>query len=258
MNADSDPPTTPPERITERPTDRAARWFYRGLWRFLVDWLRVPEDRPSLPVEPGQFHSSFRPAEGFLRYLKFGFWIGLTLFDGILAITLIVIYVASPIVGLIVTLPMLILMILPDIVAYVAIHLRFDTTWYVMTDRSLRLRRGIWSIHEVTITFENVQNVKVTQGPLQRWFGIATVVVETAGGGGTNADPHHAGHHGMIEGISNAEEIRDLILRRLQHSRSAGLGDEAHLALRPTPGFSPDHVAVLREIREHVRALAMS
>src|SRR5262252_829179 len=50
-------------------------------------------------------------------------------------------------------------MVLPDIVAYVAIHLRYDTTWYVLTHRSLRIRRGIWVIHETTITFENVQNV---------------------------------------------------------------------------------------------------
>ena len=63
---------------------------------------------------------------------------------------------------------------------YVALHLRYDTTWYVVTDRSLRIRRGIWVIEETTITFENVQNVSITQGPLERAFGIATLVVDTA------------------------------------------------------------------------------
>ena len=38
-------------------------------------------------------------------------------------------------------------------------------------------------MHETTISFENVQNVEVRQGPLQRYFGIADVVVQTAGGG---------------------------------------------------------------------------
>jgi uncharacterized membrane protein YdbT with pleckstrin-like domain len=46
--------------------------------------------------------------------------------------------------------------------AYIAIHLRYDTTWYVHGDRSLRIRRGIWVIHETTLTFENIQNVKTT------------------------------------------------------------------------------------------------
>ena len=66
-------------------------------------------------------------------------------------------------------------MFLPDVFAYVGIHLRYDTTWYVLTDRSLRIRRGILTIHETTISFENVQNVEVRQGPLQRYFGIADV-----------------------------------------------------------------------------------
>ena len=75
------------------------------------------------------------------------------------------------------------ILVAPDVIAYVAIHLRYDTTWYVLTDRSLRIRRGIWIIHETTISFENVQNVEVRQGPLQRYFGIADVIVQTAGGG---------------------------------------------------------------------------
>ena len=82
--------------------------------------------------------------------------------------------------------------VLPDILAYIAIHLRYDTMWYVMTDRSLRCRRGIWVIFEHTITFENVQNVHVRRGPVQYFFGISTVVVETAGaaeGGGRTTSP---------------------------------------------------------------------
>ena len=59
-----------------------------------------------------------------------------------------------------------------------------------------RIRRGIWIIHETTITFENVQNVVVQQGPLQRWYGIANVLIETAGGGGSQ---QQAGQGGIID-----------------------------------------------------------
>jgi hypothetical protein len=34
----------------------------------------------------------------------------------------------------------------PDIIPYIAIHLK--AMWYVMTDRNIRIRRGIWIIHE--------------------------------------------------------------------------------------------------------------
>ena len=106
--------------------------------------------------------------------------------------------------GVVLALPFLALMFLPDIFAYVGIHLRYDTTWYVLTDRSLRIRRGIMTIHETTISFENVQNVEVTQGPLQRYFGIADVLVTTAGGGvashGKGQTSSLGAHKGILQG----------------------------------------------------------
>jgi membrane protein YdbS with pleckstrin-like domain len=203
---------------------------------------------------------AFRPAAGYLRFLKLWFWLGVVLCDGLIVFVWVAISAASRSWGMILALPALALAILPAVVVYIAIHLQFDTTWYVMTGRSLRIRRGIWTIHETTITFENVQNVEVNQGPVQRLFGIADVRVDTAGGGGRPAG--HEGqagmntHRGLIEGVSNASQIRDLILSRLRRSRSAGLGDE-HPAIRGSlPQWSAAHVAVLRDIRGLAQSLA--
>jgi hypothetical protein len=129
-----------------------------------------------------------------------------------------------------------------------------------MSERSLRIRRGIWVIHETTITFENVQNVAVRQGPIQRLFGIANVLVDTAGGGGSEAQHgtrgarHAVAHRGLIEGISDAQRIRDLILRRLRRTRAAGLGDEGSTETPAHRGWTREHVAVLTEIRDALRA----
>src|SRR5438552_283717 len=187
--------------------ERASRWIYGGLWAVLVRWFKVPDHPPTLPIPSGEAMESFRPAEGFLRYLKFLFWIALSAFDVPLIAGWLILTIAFPIAGAILALPVLFLAIAPDIVAYIAIHLRYDTTWYVMTSRSLRIRRGIWLLHETTITFENVQNVEIKQGPLQRYFGIADVHVDTAGGGSEKAGKHgslaSAGHRGLIEGISD-------------------------------------------------------
>ena len=93
------------------------------------------------------------------------------------------------------------------------------------------------------------------------WFGIADVVVQTAGGGGGGGGKHQhtaTTHMGLIEGLADATRIRDLILSRVNQSRSAGLGDEHHADGVPTPQpvlWTPEHVAVLREIR---RILASS
>ncbi|MHC5023190.1 MAG: PH domain-containing protein [Planctomycetota bacterium] len=241
-------------------TEQATEWIYQGIWSGLVDWFRVPKEPPTLPVAADQFRESFRPALGFLRYMRFWFWLIAILFDvmlvvGYMVATLLLIHVDLWWVALLLLPPFLVLLILPDIVAYIALHLRYDTTWYVMTDRSLRIRRGIWTIHEMTITFDNVQNVKVRQGPVQRAFGISSLVVETAGAGGAGgAQGAAVANRGVLDGISDPERLRDLILKRLRRSVGAGLGDPEDLATAVGAAWTPEHLNVLREIREAIRA----
>lgn len=227
--------------------------MYRGVWARLVAWFRVPETPPTLPVvSPGRLRS-FRPSAGFLRYMKFQFWIALTAIDLLLCAAWLVLIVAVPLVGLAITPLALALIVVPDLVAYLAIHLRFDTTWYVISPRSLRIRRGIWVIHETTITFDNVQNVVVRQGPLQRYFGIADVLVETAGGGGGGQAEHQGAmgaHFGLLEGVDNAPEIRDLIRGQMRQSKSSGLGELERVTVPGVQGLTSAHVALLREIRD--------
>jgi len=234
-----------------RRLEETTAWIYRGIWGVLTRWFRVPSEPPSLPSAFGDAPRSFRPANGFLRYLKFIFWFYCIVIDAAILIGWLGLFAARPRIALWLSPIFFAVAVLPDIVAYIAIHLRYDSTWYVFTDRSLRVRRGIWVIHETTITFENVQNVLVNSGPLERWFGIANVVVDTAGGGKSEQTSHGGHresnfHQGLIEGIDNAQEIRTLILNRVRHSRSAGLGDE----LATPSGWTAEHIAALREIRD--------
>ncbi len=238
--------------------EQLSKWCYRGTWGVLTRWFRIPDKPPTLPASSGETIKTFQPDIGFLRYLLLQFWIGLLLIDALILVGWIVITAASPLVGMILVVPALILAIVPDIIAYLAVHLRFDTTWYVMGDRSLRIRRGIWVIHETTLTFENVQNVTVRQGPLQRFYGIANLLVETAGGGQPQPGSHGlqttVAHRGLIEGVADAERIRDLIMTQLRKSRTAGLGDDADLRYQGQ-GWTQAHISALREVRDAVRAL---
>lgn len=222
--------------------------------RVVVPRARGPAVAPSLGDAEAR---AFKPDLGLVRYQKLWFWIVLTIFDGVLTIAFAAICIASPIAGVILFVPYLIVAILPDIIAYIAIHLRYDTTWYVLSSRAMRIRRGIWSIHETTITYENIQNVDVRQGPIERAFGISTLVVRTAGGGEVTDQGGAAtagAHVGLLQGIAEPKELRDQIMRKAAASRSAGLGDErADTALgRRTRGavWSPTHIAVLREMRD--------
>ena len=238
---------------------RASEWCYQGLWYSLTKWFLVPRDPPSLPSTEGEWVQSFRPSEGYLNYLRFFFWIALFAIDIALTIGWIAIFIASPIVGVLITPIALAIIVLPDIVAYIAIHLRYDTTWYVLTDRSMRIRRGIWTIHETTITFENIQNIHIHQGPVERYFGFASLLVETAGGGGGAHAQGAAGmgHRGMMEGLSNAPEVRELIMHRIKQIKSAGIGDDhVDSEASTSRGFTSQHVQLLREINQLTAQLA--
>jgi membrane protein YdbS with pleckstrin-like domain len=230
-------------------------WCYEGVWLVLTNWFRVPRQPPTLPAVDDSVVTSFRPSDNYLRYLKLFFWIGCVAIDIGLAILWIVIAIAVPLVGVLITPLMLFIMIIPDVVAYVAVHLKFDTTWYVLSDRSMRIRRGIWIIHETTITFENIQNVRLTQGPIERYFGFANLVVETAGGGASaEGEAYGQAHHGVMVGLVNAPEVRDRIMAQVRQCQSVGLGDERRATgvSKGTAGFSAGDVELLAEIRDEI------
>lgn len=236
------------------PISRSAEWVYKGVWAILSDCFVLPKLAPTLPSEPGDFYRTFHPSRRYLSYLKMYFWVATMAIDLAILAGWVAILLANPMVAWLLAVPALAIAILPDIVAYVAIHLKYDTMWYVMTDRSLRLRRGIWVILEHTITFENVQNVYVIRGPIQQLFQIATIVVETAGattGGGENV--HAVGNKAIMQGIANPKEIRDLIMERVRETRSAGLGDEQRSVSKSL--WAAPHVKLLREIHDEVLEL---
>ncbi len=252
--------------VSDKVIHRASKWCYKGIWSVATKWFHVPEEPPHIQGADDDDVRSFRPAEGYLRYLKLFFWIGLVAFDAVMTVAWLVLLVAVPIAGIIVAPLAFAIIVLPDVVAYIAIHLRYDTTWYVLSDRSMRIRRGIWTIHETTITYENIQNVSIKQGPVQRYFGIADVLVETAGGGASTGGEHGAtvGHFGLLEGISNAEEIRNLILAKWSESKSGGVDEDHSHSFKAQEGISAvrsaswdrAHVELLEDIRDLAVRLA--
>lgn len=123
--------------------------------------------------------------------------------------------------GFVVQLPVTLLMVSLD----------YQNRWYMVTDRSLRIREGIQQVQERTMSFTNIQNLEIKQGPLQRLLEIADLEVRTAGGG--DARPGSAGakgqnesmHLGYFRGVDNADEIRQLISDSQRKIGAAGLGD---------------------------------
>jgi membrane protein YdbS with pleckstrin-like domain len=126
--------------------------------------------------------------------------------------------------------------------SFALIRLDFEMRWYMLTDRSLRIRHGILRVHEQTMSFANVQNITIRQNPLQRLFGVYTVAVRAAGGGGSQSSPGGGGsgaHEATFEGVADAEAIRDLIRERIRLVRGAGTGDSDDGLLVSGSGAAP-------------------
>ena len=52
---------------------------------------------------------------------------------------------------------------------------------YRLSDRSLQIRRGVFWRERITVPRNRIQHTDVSQGPLERPFGLATLLVHTAG-----------------------------------------------------------------------------
>jgi len=137
-------------------------------------------------------------------------------------------------------------------VTFLSRRLNYGLRWYIVTDRSLRIRSGIFQINELTMTYSNIQEIRVASGPLQQALGIADVEVQAAGGGGDRQ--HRSGHTGRFNGVSNANEIRDLIVDRLRHYRDSGLGEAVH----PSISAGPSEIAAATAVLEEARALRLT
>lgn len=235
--------------------ERARTW--------LLSVLRVPAE----PVLPGgKVIRVFRAAPAYYRY-KLALWAAgqlaalVGLIGGLIGIAFVLPYVTHPIgrFGLQAA----------EVIAWVAflwqlpfslaiLHLDFSLRWYILSDRSLRIREGILTVQEKTMTFANIQQISIRQNPLQRLLGIADVQVRSAGGGSSSGSSNHrelgeSPHEAYFRGVDNAEEIKRAIQERVRLHRDAGLGDPDEP--EPVVAEGPSALQAARAVLEEVRAL---
>lgn len=58
---------------------------------------------------------------------------------------------------------------------------RYHATGYSLAEARLRIVRGIFFRRDTVVPFGRVQHIDVDQGPLERFYGLATLTVHTAG-----------------------------------------------------------------------------
>jgi membrane protein YdbS with pleckstrin-like domain len=241
--------------------------MFEAFRKFCERLLRIPPEPESPPGDEGST-KVFRASPNYLRYLILRWAVTAVMAIGLLLLFEVVPLIAEtatankeirkfgPVLIFILT-GILLLVVAGQLVRLAVLRLDYEKRWYVVTDRSLRIREGVVNVREMTVTFANIQNISVSQGPLQRLFKIADLRVDTAGGGGAEAAKHPGLnlHTAWFRGIENGEEVKALIQARLRGLKDSGLGDhEERRAVAPPT--SEWHVAgALREVLAEARAL---
>jgi membrane protein YdbS with pleckstrin-like domain len=229
----------------------------------LLRWLRVPAEPAPPPGDPGTV-LTFRAARNYFRYIVVT-WALKQLSAGaglVFSYLFFRQFVPDAFSGAFTVLEQLAIagFVLQLPFSYALLRLNFEMRWYILSDRSLRIRSGIVSVREQTMTFANVQNISIHQNPLQRIFGIATVAVRAAGGGATGGGGAREGgsaHEATFEGVDNAPQIRTAIRERIRRHRDAGLGDpdELQSLAGTTVNGLQDAVAAARQLQEEAAGL---
>jgi membrane protein YdbS with pleckstrin-like domain len=200
----------------------------------LLGWLRVPPSPAPPEGAPGSL-LLFRAGRNYWRW-RLLCWAG--------AQVALLLLVLLPLLAL-----LLVLFPLQALFTFFAQRLDYRLRWYIVTDRSLRIRAGLWSVSETTMTFANIQDLRITAGPLQGALGLADLEVSSAGGSVSKEPGASPTHLARFAGIDNAEALRDLLLARLKRYRDSGLGDRPEAAPLTAEAAARELLAETRALR---------
>ncbi len=117
---------------------------------------------------------------------------------------------------------------------FVPLFFHYETLWYRFSASGIAMGSGILFRSEQQLTYARMQDIHLSQNIVERWLGIGTVTVQTAGAG--------AGGNLRIVGVRDFNGIRDYLYAKMR-----GVRDESH-------GTSTD--ALLTDIRDALRDAA--
>jgi uncharacterized protein len=129
---------------------------------------------------------------------------------------------------------------------------RYHTMRYRFTTEGISMSWGILFRREIIIQYARVQDIHLRSNIVERWLGLARVLVQTASG--------NAGAEMTIEGIKDYEGLRDFLYHRMrgvkEHPRSAASPAGAAVS---TPGGTADElVATLRDVANELRQVRLA
>lgn len=131
-------------------------------------------------------------------------------------------------------------------VTFLPLLFKYETLKYRFDGHGVSMSWGLLFRRETYLTYRRVQDIHLTRNLLQRWMGLATVAVQTASG---SATPEMS-----VEGILQADELRDYLYRQMRGAKGEEVEPEAAAGEAAAP--ADEALVLLREIRDALTVVA--
>ncbi len=93
--------------------------------------------------------------------------------------------------------------------SWLLIRENYRVSGYLLREHDITFRRGVLWRSDTTVPFNRLQHCEITQGPIEKWFGLATLKLYTAGGSSSDLS---------IPGLpmQDAQRIREFVSGKIQ------------------------------------------
>ncbi len=133
-------------------------------------------------------------------------------------------------------------------IIFLAKYIRYRTLRYVFTDKEITMSWGGIQKQSISVSYERVQDIQLSSGPLERQFSLAKVQLQTASG---DADAEI-----ILEGFLNPADVRDQLYEKIQRSKNPNQGTPPALPVtRSETTSAPEMAEALQQIAGELKAI---
>jgi putative membrane protein len=126
---------------------------------------------------------------------------------------------------------------------------RFHTMRYKFADDGISMSWGILFRREVIIQYARIQDIHIRSNVVERWLGLARVLVQTASG--------NAASEMTLEGLREFNAIRDFLYSKMRGVKSHS-SSESIAGSGSSSTDDADVAATMREVAEELRKIRLA
>ena len=145
------------------------------------------------------------------------------------------------------------LLVIPPLfpILILPLYFRYHTMRYKFTDEGISMSWGILFRRETIINYARIQDIHLRSNFVERWLGLARVLVQTASGS-SSAEL-------TLEGLQEFEAVRDFLYSKMRgvkdHAPQPAAANHAAIAGAAASTTDAELAATIREVTGELRAL---